>query len=97
MQRYDRVLHSEEILEKTNTYQQARIQAIQKLMQSTIFVEPKQKFKAVKDDPDDDKFIDCAVEGKCDYIISQDKHLLKIKEFQGIRILTPKEFLKRLI
>lgn len=58
---------------------------------------PKQKFNAVKNDPDDNKFVDAAVEGNCDYIVSQDKkHLLKLKEFRGIKIIAPEEFLKLL-
>ena len=56
-------------------------------------VEPKQKLKVVKDDPDDDKIIEAAVEGKADYIITYDNHLLKLKEFRGIKIVSPKEFL----
>jgi len=46
----------------------------------------------VKDDPDDNKFIECAVALKCSYIISGDKHLKEIKNYMGITILNPKEF-----
>ena len=54
---------------------------------------PKENLKIVKDDPKDDKFIDAAVEGKCDYIISKDKkHLLKLKEFRGIKLISPEKF-----
>ena len=52
------------------------------------------QFNAIKSDPDDNKFIDVAVEGEADYIVSQDHHLPDIKEFQGIKIVTPQEFLK---
>ena len=61
---------------------------------STIFVKPEFTILAVQDDPDDDKFVEAAVAGAADYIITQDKHLLKIKQFEGIRIVTPEEFLK---
>ena len=47
----------------------------------------------VKDDPDDNKFIVCSAALKCSYIISGDKHLKKIKNYMGIKILNPKEFL----
>jgi len=59
-------------------------------------VEPKEKFNTIKDDPSDNKIIECAKEGKSDFIITNDNHLLKLKEFEGIRIVTPKEFLKQL-
>jgi len=47
----------------------------------------------IVEDLSDNKFIETALVGKADYIITQDNHLLKLKEFEGIRILTPKEFL----
>jgi len=51
----------------------------------------------IKDDPDDNKFLACAIEGLADYIITGDKkHLLPLKNYQGIAIITPKEFLKRI-
>ena len=46
----------------------------------------------VSDDPDDDKFLACAVARKCDLIISGDKHLLKVSGYKGIRVLRPGEF-----
>ena len=48
----------------------------------------------VKDDPKDNIFIETAVAGNADYLISQDNHLLKLKEFKGIKIITPEEFLR---
>jgi putative PIN family toxin of toxin-antitoxin system len=57
-------------------------------------VEPEEKINIVQDDPDDDKFIEAGVKGMARYIVTQDNHLLKIKEFRGIKILSPKEFLK---
>jgi hypothetical protein len=52
------------------------------------------QIKAVKDDPDDDKFIECAVALKADVIITGDKALKTIGKYMGIKILTPQEFLK---
>ena len=56
----------------------------------------KNKLKIVKEDPDDNKILECAVEGKADFIVSQDSHLLKLREFHGIRIMSPEEFLEML-
>lgn len=44
-------------------------------------------------DPNDDKIIIAAVEGNADYIVSRDKDLLDLKEYQGIKIITPEEFM----
>ena len=47
----------------------------------------------IEEDPDDDKFIECAVALKADFVISGDKALIAIQDYMGIRIVTPKEFL----
>jgi len=48
----------------------------------------------VQDDPDDNKFIECAVECKANYIISGDRHLLNLKEYEGIKLIKSSNFLK---
>jgi len=52
------------------------------------------KIRLVKNDPDDDKFIECAAALKADAVITGDRELLAVKKFMGIRILTPREFLE---
>lgn len=56
-------------------------------------VEPKRKITAVEKDCDDDKILECAVEANAGYILSYDKHLLELKQFEGIKIVKPEEFL----
>ena len=51
---------------------------------------------AVCRDPEDDKFIECAVDANCIYIVSGDKDLLSVKEYEGIQIVTVADFLKSL-
>jgi len=63
------------------------------LQQFTSFVEPKEKIVEIREDPDDDKILECAVACKAKYIVSYNNHLLKLKVFRGIKILTPKQFL----
>lgn len=50
---------------------------------------------SICEDPDDDKFIECAIAGKCDIIVSGDRHLLKLTGYKGIKILKPREFLEQ--
>ena len=59
-----------------------------------LFTTKTPKIKAVRDDPDDDKFIECAVELKAEVIITGDKALKAMNEYMGIKILTPQQFLK---
>jgi len=44
----------------------------------------------IRDDPSNDKFLEAAVAGRASWIVSGDKHLLNLFEFQGIQILKPK-------
>ena len=57
------------------------------------FVQVKSRFKVISADPDDDIILRVAYDGKADYIVSGDRHLLALKEFKGIRILTVDEML----
>jgi putative PIN family toxin of toxin-antitoxin system len=49
----------------------------------------------IKKDPDDDKFIQCAKAGNAKIIISGDQHLLALKSYKDIEILTPNQFLQK--
>jgi putative PIN family toxin of toxin-antitoxin system len=48
--------------------------------------------EAVCDDPEDDKFLACALAGNSKLIISGDKHLLKISGYRGIKVIKPRKF-----
>lgn len=62
---------------------------VSNLEQIATVVKPTQRIRAVKDDSDDNKVLECAVEAKADLIVSMDKHLLKLKEFENIGIIHP--------
>lgn len=61
------------------------------LLNSFEIIKRKSHIK-VSRDPDDDKFIECAKDGKALYIVSGDDDLLEIKEYKNIKIITVKEF-----
>ena len=48
--------------------------------------------RIIKKDPEDDKFIRCALAGKVKFIISGDQHLLALKSYRKIKILSPVDF-----
>jgi hypothetical protein len=54
------------------------------------------KLSIVKADPEDDKFIECAVDLKAEVIITGDRAMRDVGAYMGIRILSPQEFLKDL-
>ncbi|MBU1660099.1 MAG: putative toxin-antitoxin system toxin component, PIN family [Chloroflexi bacterium] len=45
-------------------------------------------------DPEDDIFLACALEGRADYIVSGDPHLLEIKYYHGVQIISPSQLLE---
>ncbi len=58
-----------------------------------IMVNPGKRINVIRSDPVDNMFLECALEAKAKYIVSGDKHLLHLKIFRGIRILTPQAFI----
>jgi len=93
LKEYASVLQYKEIKDKIKAKNLETLRTIQKIISIATIVNPLCKLDVVKDDPDDNKIIECAIEGEVDYIITQDKHLLKLKRFENIDIVTPKEFL----
>jgi uncharacterized protein len=51
----------------------------------------------VCDDPDDDKFLACALASGCNLIVSGDRHLLVASGYRKIEVMKPREFLERII
>lgn len=56
--------------------------------------EPSVSISIITKDPDDNKFIECAVEANADFIVSGDKDLLNLKSYQHIPVISPYEFLR---
>jgi len=50
------------------------------------------RIDAVAADPDDNKYIEAAVEGLAQFVVTGDKHLLSLKSYENIRIITPRVF-----
>jgi uncharacterized protein len=63
------------------------------IYQFSEFVIPEENLKLIEADPADDKFLEAAIAGKVDFIVSGDDHLLELKEFRSIPILSGREFM----
>ena len=61
------------------------------------FVDTKGIHITICEDPDDNKFIECAIAGYCTEIVTGDKHLLKLKSFKGVNVLSPRSFVDRFL
>jgi uncharacterized protein len=64
-----------------------------RLSDSAETASPQLTLDAVRDDPDDNRVLECAVAGKANYIVSGDRHLLRLTAYDGIPVLTVRQFL----
>lgn len=67
---------------------------IDTLMLFLHLTETSEKINIIEDDEKDNIILECAVSCKAEYIVSGDSHLLNLKEFRGIKILSVKEFIE---
>ena len=82
----------QEVLKRDFDFSDQELSEImEKIFAFITLVKPTKRVILVKDDPDDDKIIECALESNSMYIITYDKHLLNLKEYHGIRIIKPEE------
>ena len=66
------------------------------IRQNSTLISPESELLVVTEDEADNRIIECAFQGKAQYIVSGDRHLLSLKEYQGMRILSPIEFLREI-
>ena len=92
---YGEVLNYKEIQDKIKDKKLEMKRTVGKIISISTMVIPKEKVNIIKDDPDDNAILECAKAGNVDFIISNDKHLLKLKKFENIPILTPDEFVEK--
>jgi len=64
------------------------------LLSIMSLVEEKETIEVIMEDPSDNKYLSCAFNTKADFIVSGDVHLLKLKEHEGIPIITPAQLLE---
>jgi putative PIN family toxin of toxin-antitoxin system len=82
-------------IRKRLTASDEELQNFVKLLRTVAIVTPGLlNLPQLATDPDDTKYLICAVEGHADYIVSGDHHLTDLVIYQGIRVVTPAEFIQ---
>jgi putative PIN family toxin of toxin-antitoxin system len=71
-----------------------REELIEAILKIVKFAQTTKKVNVVAEHPADNKFIECALASGADYVISGDKHLLKIGSYKKIKMLSVSEFLQ---
>jgi len=90
---YLRVLTYPKILKRLNRSADHMADFLGRLRTVAVITPGRLHLESLSSDPDDTKYLVCAVEGRADFIISGDHHLKDLKSFQGIRIVDPATFL----
>ncbi|MBI3460427.1 putative toxin-antitoxin system toxin component, PIN family [Candidatus Acetothermia bacterium] len=92
----NRVLHYPRIQRKFQLTKEVIQEYLTYLRSIAVWVENIPPLEVIKEDPTDNAVLACAVHAQVDYIVSGDAHLKKLKNYQGIQIIAPAEFLQLL-
>jgi len=90
------IMELEDTLEKDFGWNKEAIKdTIERIKLKTNQIQPNIRISIIKEKDADNRILECAIEGKTQYIVSGDKrHLLPLKEHQGIKIISPSDFLE---
>jgi putative PIN family toxin of toxin-antitoxin system len=73
-----------------------RIGRLKVLVKAAEMITPLITLNVITADPPDNRILECAIEGKADLIVSGNRHLLKLKIYEGIPVVRPTDFLRSL-
>ncbi|MDY6776178.1 MAG: putative toxin-antitoxin system toxin component, PIN family, partial [Halobacteria archaeon] len=66
---------------------------VDKVLSMSSVVSPNYTPEVIDDDPSDNHILACALESEAEYVVSGDRHLLEVEEYEGISIVEPAEFI----
>jgi len=89
-----RVLHYPKFQQYIDNQQVSLGELFAKIVSLCTIIQADQVVKGVCSDADDEKFLSCALAANVKVLVSGDRHLLDLKQYQSVRILTAREFYK---
>ena len=93
LEELERVIHYPKIQQKYRLAEEYVDNFLGLIGNQAIIVNPSKNLNVIERDPSDNRYLESAKEGNASYIVTGDKHLLELKEYAGIVILTPTGFL----
>lgn len=94
LKEFEQVLKRDEVKERFSYTSQDIRNIVRTLRDSSRMIAPKSHFRIIKEDPKDDVILSTAYDGKVDFIVSGDKHLLNLHTFRGIKVVSPTEMIE---
>jgi len=93
MEQLERVLADPKLVKRHGLAEEELEEFIAGLLVTTSLIEKETMIKVVKESPWGNTYLSCALNGRADFIISEDEHLLNLGEYQGTQIISPVRFL----
>lgn len=90
------VLKREKFSRKLEVKKYTVDEAVAKIALMAVLVETTHKIDVIKEDPEDNGVLECAMSANANIVISGDSHLLRLRSYSGINILSASEFLKKM-
>jgi len=88
-----RVLRYPKISRRHGWSQAEILEFVEDVARLAILVPGQHRLEVVAEDPTDDRYLECAIEGGAAYIVSGDRHLVGLGQYKGVEILAPRGFL----
>ncbi len=86
-----------DVLRRKLNWEESRIiRRLKRLSRVAELVQPDITVSVITDDPPDNRILECAIAGHADLIVSSDRHLLKLKSYEGVPIVRPIDFRRSL-
>lgn len=92
LEEISRVLHYPKIVRRHRWPEEKVRLFIEDLAHLAILTPSQRALNVIPEDPSDNRYLECAVEGDAEYVVSGDQHLLQLATYQRIKILAPMEF-----
>ena len=86
-----------EILTKKFNFELIRIRQLERIIKKHFKIVNPRQILDILNDKDDNRVLEAAVEGRCNYIVTGDKELLELKKYKSIKIISSKDFLDILL
>jgi putative PIN family toxin of toxin-antitoxin system len=93
LEELERVLRYPKISRRHGWSQAQVLEFVEDVKSLAILVPGDLRLKVVAEDASDDRYLECAVEGEAGYVVSGDRHLVALAQYEGVEILSPSAFL----
>ena len=93
LQEIDRVLRYPRIRKRHRWMEEEIKVFVGDLGRLAILASGEHTLRVISEDPSDNRYLECAIQGEAEYLVSGDQHLLQLGAYQKIRIVTPRDFL----